>query len=179
MAPSRPPPPKTLHENRDHCKASGLNWVIGRNGIYIEPDVEYIEKYIASGEVANCAGEGLCGYVTRPELAYAYARMLTQPNHHGETYNLHGERISQATLARALSDAFGVSLRYRAMDIEAYRADRVAELGEFMGSVIAGIYQGIRDGAYDVPSDFARAAGREHPRWDDYFAALKSSQRPR
>ena len=35
-------------------KASGLAWVIGRNGIYIEPDVDYIDKYKASGEI----GEG-------------------------------------------------------------------------------------------------------------------------
>ncbi|MCJ8167640.1 NAD(P)H-binding protein [Pontibacter sp. E15-1] len=25
---------------------SGLNWVIGRNGIYIEPDLEYIDTYV-------------------------------------------------------------------------------------------------------------------------------------
>ena len=30
-------------------KASGMDWAIGRNGIYIEPDVEYIGKYISPG----------------------------------------------------------------------------------------------------------------------------------
>lgn len=161
-------------QTEDDVKASGLEWVIGRNGIYIEPDVEYIEKYQAAGEIANCAGDGLCGYTTRSELAFAYARMLTESKHNGHTYNLHGEAISQATLAKYLSDAFGVSLRYRAMEVEAYRADRVAELGEFMGNVIAGIYQGIRTGAYNAPSDFALAAGREHQCWGDYFRSLKA-----
>ena len=28
---------------------SGLDWVIGRNGIYIEPDIEYIESYKKAG----------------------------------------------------------------------------------------------------------------------------------
>ena len=35
------------------------------------------------------------------------------------------------------------------MTVEEYREDRVAELGEFLGTVIAGIYQGIRDGEAD------------------------------
>ncbi|WP_418318571.1 SDR family oxidoreductase [Piscinibacter sakaiensis] len=160
-------------QTEEDLKASGLDWTIGRNGIYIEPDVEYIDQYASSGEIVNCAGDGLCGYTTRPELAHAYARMLTQPQHSGQTYKLHGERITQATLAQHLSDAFGVPLRYREMDVEAYRADRIAELGEFIGNVVAGIYEGIRDGAYDAPSDFKAAAGRDHQCWSDYFAVLK------
>ena len=155
-------------------KASGLEWVIGRNGIYIEPDVEYIDKYKAQGEIANCAGDGLCGYTTRSELACAYARLLIEAKHNGHTYRLHGEPISQAALARYLGDAFGASLRYRSLDVEAYRAERVAELGEFIGNVIAGIYQGIREGAYNAPSDFARAAGRAHQSWADFFRTLRS-----
>ncbi len=162
---------RSNRRTEEDLRASGLDWVIGRNGIYIEPDVEYIDKYTALGEIANCAGDGLCGYTTRPELAYAYACMLTQPQHNGRTYNLHGERITQATLAYYLGGAFGVNLRYRSMGVEAYRAERVAELGEFMGNVIAGIYQGIREGAYDVPSDFDRAADRRHQTWSDYFTA--------
>ena len=161
-------------QTEEDVKTSGLEWVIGRNGIYIEPDVEYIDRYKAQGEIANCAGEGLCGYTTRGELACAYARMLTEQQHNGHTYNLHGEAITQAALAQYLSDTFDVSLRYRPMEIDAYRSDRVAELGEFMGNVIAGIYQGIRTGAYDAPSDFAQAAGRAHQSWGDYFLSLKA-----
>ena len=70
---------------------SGMDWVIGRNGIYIEPDIESIDDYVAQGEVANCAGDAMCGYTTRSELAEAYARMLTQPAHNGHTYQLHGQ----------------------------------------------------------------------------------------
>lgn len=153
-------------------KASGLTWVIGRNGIYIEPDVEYIDNYKASGEIANCAGEGKCGYTTRAELAFAYARLLTQAGHNGNTYNLHGEPISQTMLAHLLSDAFGTPLCYRAMDVDGYRRERIAELGGFMGNIVAGIYQGIRAGAFDRASDFDAPAGRAHQSWSDYFATL-------
>ena len=152
---------------------SGLQWVIGRNGIYIEPDVEYIETYKRAGEIANCAGDGKCGYTNRPELAYAYARMLTEEKHNGKTYNLHGVAITQAALAEYLNLAFGTQLTYRAMTVEDYRRDRTAELGEFMGTVIAGIYEGIREGKVNNPSDFLTVAGREHQSWQDYFTILK------
>jgi NAD(P)H dehydrogenase (quinone) len=154
-------------------RGSGLNWVIGRNGIYIEPDVEYIEKYKDRGEIANCASDAKCGYTTRGELAEAYARMLTDSKHNGQTYNLHGEAITQQQLAGYLSDAFGTSLSYREMSVAEYRQERIAELGEFLGTVIAGIYEGIRNGAANNESHYREAAGREHQSWQAYFDALK------
>ncbi len=59
------------------------------------------------------------------------------------------------------------------MSVEDYLFDRTAELGDFIGSVIAGIYQGIREGAYDTVSDYAAVAGRPHQSWDDYFGGLE------
>ena len=155
---------------------SGLQWVIGRNGIYIEPDVEYMATYKQAGEIANCAGEGKCGYTNRPELAYAYAQMLTEEKHNGKTYNLHGEAITQAELAEYLNLAFETQLTYRAMSVEEYQRDRAAALGDFLGTVIAGIYQGIRNGETNNPSHFLTAAGREHQSWTDYFMGLKQME---
>lgn len=151
---------------------SGLQWCIGRNGIYIEPDVEYFETYKQRGEIANCAGDGKCGYTTRPELAYAYTRMLTESRHDGQIYNLHGVPITQQQLADYLNDAFDTDLKYRVMSVAEYREERIAELGEFIGSVIAGIYEGIRMGASNNESHFAKAAGRPHQSWDEYFRRL-------
>lgn len=153
-------------------RASGMEWAIGRNGIYIEPDIESIDQYKADGAITNCAGEGRCGYTTRPELAAAYARLLTDPAHNGRIFELHGEPITQAELANFMNQAFGTQLVYRPVTVEEYRRDRIAALGEFMGSVIAGIYEGIRNGANDTHSDFVAAAGRPHQAWSDYFASL-------
>lgn len=163
-------------QTEQDIRDSGLAWVIGRNGIYIEPDIEYLDKYAAAGGIANCAGDGRCGYTTRPELGYAYARLLTEDTHHGRTYNLHGAAITQYELADYLNMAFGTNLTYAPMTVEEFRQDRVAELGEFIGTVIAGIYQGIRNGEADNPSHYAEAAGREHVSWPQYFAEL--SQHP-
>lgn len=154
-------------------RASGMNWVIGRNGIYIEPDVEALEDYVAAGEVTNCAGDGRCGYTTRTELGTAYAHMLTESRHDGQAYHLHGEPITQVQLVGHLNDAFGTDFVYRPLSVDDYRADRIEALGEFMGTIIAGIYEGIRQGEHDRPSDYAAATGRPHMSWAAYFAGLQ------
>ncbi|UYV38091.1 SDR family oxidoreductase [Rhodobacteraceae bacterium D3-12] len=155
-------------------RASGLDWAIGRNGIYIEPDVEYIDSYKARGEIANSAGEGRCGYTTRSELAHAYAALLTRVDLNGGTYDLTGTPITQEQLAGHLNRTFGTDLTYREMTSEEFVADRSAELGDFIGPIIGGIYEGIRQGAYDRSGDFAKVTGRPHQPWEDYFSALRS-----
>lgn len=159
-------------QTEQDVRDSGLEWSIGRNGIYIEPDVEYIESYKAAGAIRNCAGDGKCGYTTRPELGFAYAQVLIDDAHNGQTYNLHGDLVTQTELTDLFNSAFGTSLTYEAMPVDAYRAERIAELGDFIGGVIAGIYDGIRTGANDNVSDFAKAAGRSHQSWGDYFASV-------
>jgi NAD(P)H dehydrogenase (quinone) len=161
-------------QTEEDIRTCGLDWAIGRNGIYIEPDVEYIDTYKKNGEIANCAGDGRCGYTTRPELAYAYAHLLSDSSLDGKTYNLNGEPISQQELTDHFNRTFGTDLKYRSMSVAEYREERIKELGEFLGDIIAGIYDGIRNSHFDNPSDFAAAADRAHQSWEDYFAALKA-----
>ncbi|GEM79633.1 SDR family oxidoreductase [Vibrio superstes] len=163
-------------QTEQDVRESGLDWVIGRNGIYIEPDIEYVESYKKLGVIVNCAGNGKCGYTTRDELAHAYAKMLTEDKHNAQTYNLNGEPLSQYQLADFINMAFDTQLEYQPMSVEEYREDRIAELGEFIGTVIAGIYQGISEGKADNPSHYEQAAGRPHISWTDYFNALKESR---
>ena len=161
-------------QTEEDIRTCGLDWAIGRNGIYIEPDVEYIDTYKKTGEIANCGGDGKCGYTTRPELAFAYARLLTEPSLGGKVYLLHGQPITQQELTDYFNKTFGTSLKFRPMSVAEYEEERVAELGEFLGNVIAGIYDGIRNGHHDNPSDFAEAAGRPHQSWEDYFAGFRT-----
>ncbi|MGB3780901.1 MAG: SDR family oxidoreductase [Tunicatimonas sp.] len=153
---------KSNRHTEDYLKNSGLTWSIGRNGIYLEPDLEYLDHYRKDGKITNSAGDGRCAYTTRAELADAYARMLTEDQHNGQTYNLAGPAITQYKLANLMNEVFGTELRYEPLSVEAYRQQRVNELGEFMGTVIAGIYQGIRNGDMNVSSDYHKAAGRKH-----------------
>ena len=155
-------------------RASGLDWAIGRNGIYIEPDIEYLDGYKARGEIANSAGSGKCGYTTRSELAHAYAALLTRDDLNDGTFDLYGTPITQAELAGYLNQNFGTDLTYREMTPEAFVADRSADLGDFLGPIIGGIYEGIRQGIYDRPGEYADVTGRPHQSWQDYFSTLRT-----
>ena len=141
---------------------SGLESVIGRNGIYIEPDLEYIDTYVKDGEIRNSAGDGKCTYTSRAELAYAYTKMLIEEKHNGEVYNLVGEPITQTQLADYMNQVYHTKLVYNAVSVADYAVERKKELGDFLGTVIAGIYEGINNGANDVHSDYEKAADRAH-----------------
>ncbi|MGJ8684590.1 MAG: SDR family oxidoreductase [Nonlabens sp.] len=141
---------------------SNMQWVIGRNGIYIEPDLEYLDTYIKDGEIRNCAAQGKCGYTSRTELAHAYTHMLLDEKHNNYIYNLLGTAISQQELATLMNQVYKTQLVFNSMSVEDYAVERKQELGEFIGGVIAGIYEGIRNGVYDIPSDYEQATGRAH-----------------
>jgi len=143
-------------------KNSGLDWSIGRNGIYIEPDLEYIDTYKKEGEIRNCAGDGKCAYTSRSELGLAYAKMLVEETHNNNTYNLVGEAISQKELVEHINQVYKTKLVFNPISVEEYEKERIKELGEFIGGVITGIYKGINDGAYNIKSDYEKAAGRPY-----------------
>ncbi len=145
--------------------------MIGRNGLYIQPDFEALDGYKAAGRILNCAGDGPCGYTTRPDLAAAYANLLCDDRHYGQVYNLHGASLTQAQLAAHFNRAFGTDLSYQEESFEAFCQRSIASHGSFLGTVIAGIYQGIQQGAFHNESHYAQAAGRSPQSWEAYFAA--------
>lgn len=152
---------------------SGLNWSIGRNGIYIEPDLEYIDTYLKEGEIKNYAGDGKCTYTSREELGYAYSKLLMDVKHNGQVYNLVGKPITQSQLADGINQVYNTNLVYNPISFEDYLSERKEALGEFLGTIIAGIYQGINNGANDVPSNFEEIAGRPHKALKEMIENLK------
>lgn len=153
---------KSNRQTEEDVINSGLKWVIGRNGLYIEPDLEYIDTYVKEGGMVNCAGDGKCSYTNRNELAYAYWLMLVEEKHNGQIYNLLGEPINQSQLAELINQVYHINLSYTAISSEDYKKERQAELGEFLGMVISGIYEGISKENFTAPSDYEKAAGRSH-----------------
>lgn len=153
---------KSNRQTEEDVRNSGLDWAIGRNGLYIDEDLVYIDQYIKDGKIANSANDGRCGYTSRGELGSAYAHMLTESHHNGQTYHLVGPPTTQQELAEAFNEVKGCNLHFENMDVDAYVKERQAALGEFLGTVIGGIYEGIRNGAFNPPSDFEKAAGRPH-----------------
>lgn len=149
-------------QTEEDVRNAGLDYVIGRNGIYIEPDLEYIDTYVNEGGIINCAADGLCAYTSREELGFAYAQMLLNDSLNGETLNLVGTPISQSQLTEYINQVYETELTFKSISVEEYKRERQAALGDFLGTIIAGIYEGIRNGANDVHSDYEKATGRPH-----------------
>lgn len=166
---------KSNRQTEEDVRNSGLQYVIGRNGIYIEPDLDYIDTYVKEGGITNCAADGRCTYTSRGELGYAYAKMLVNNDLNGRTLNLVGEGITQAQLAEYINQVFGTDLEFTSISVVDYKKERQAALGDFLGTIIAGIYEGIKNGANDVPSDYRKAAGRPHKSLLEIMEEIKNS----
>lgn len=149
-------------QTEEDVKSSGMQWAIGRNGLYIEPDLEYVDTYKKEGGIINSADDGRCGYTSRQELAYAYSKLLLNDSLNGKTYNLFGDPITQLQLTEAMNRNFNTELVYKSISVEEYTQQRKEALGEFLGTVIGGIYEGIRTGKFSGKSDFSEVSGRTH-----------------
>lgn len=153
---------RSNRQSEEDIKTSGLQWSIGRNGLYVEPDLEYLDGYVKEGEIANSAGEGKCAYTSRKELAIAFSEMLRKEKHNGKTYTLVGQPITQQELVEHINHEFNLNLTYREIPVQQFMENRKQELGELLGTIVGGIYESIKLGAFDVPSDFNAATGRGH-----------------
>jgi NAD(P)H dehydrogenase (quinone) len=159
----------TQQDNRrteDDLKASGLQWTIGRNGLYLELDVGHIVRAAgADGIYRNNGGDGRCGYITIEELGHAYARLASGSTHAGRTYTLAGDPVTQAEIVAGVNEVFGLNVRYEPISLEQniarFMADeKVAARGRAVAEMLSGCFQCISKGAFDVPSDYAAATGR-------------------
>ena len=153
---------KSNRQTEQDIMDSGISWCICRNSLYIEPDLDYLETYKALGAVINSAGNGKCTYTSRKELAIAYANILTEDKHNDKIYNLTGPATTQSELVLTLNKVFNTNLIYKSISVSDYLEDRKAELGDFLGTIISSIYENIRNGKFDVASDFKSITGRHH-----------------
>lgn len=145
--------------------ASGLDWVVARNALYVDLDLMHIRKAQESGVYRNNGGDGRCGYLSIDELAYALARLAANDAASGRIYNLVGENLTQAELVGLACEVFGLDVRYEPWSVEENIArfmqdERIAARGEEVAKMLTGCFECIAKGAYDVPSDYAAAAGR-------------------
>jgi len=149
----------------EDVKNSGLQWIIGRNGLYIELDLGHILRADQGGVYQNNGATGRCGYISIGELGFAFARLATSDQCNGQILNLTGENRTQAELVDLANQVFGMNVEYQSItdeeNIERFMADeKIAARGEEVARMLTGCFQCVRKGAFDVESDFARATGR-------------------
>ena len=95
-------------QSEEAVKATGLPYVIFRNGWYQENLHRSLPQAAATGQWFTSAGNGRTAFVARDDIAAAIAAALANPPEGSVTYTLTGdEAFTNAEIAALASDVFG------------------------------------------------------------------------
>ncbi|MFC8345998.1 SDR family oxidoreductase [Streptomyces sp. NPDC057280] len=157
--------------------ASGLPYVLLRNGWYHENYTENLGPVLEHNAVVAAAGEGRVSSAARADYAAAAVAVLTGEGHENKTYELGGDTAwSFAEYAAELSKQTGKEIAYNDVPAEVLVGILTgAGLPEPVAAVFAGVDVSISKGELVVDSgDLSRLAGRPtSPISDAIAAALK------
>jgi len=158
--------------------AAGPDWIVARNGLYLDLDLGHIIRAGAGGVYRNNGGDSRCGYISIDELGVATARLAACERCNGRTVNLTSENRTQAELVALANDVFGLDVRYESITVEQniarFMADEhIAARGEGVARMLTGCFECVERGAFDVPSHFAEAAGRPAKSIRDQMVAIR------
>lgn len=110
-------------QTEDDLKTSGVDYVLLRNGWYLENHTEALAPALTHGAVIGSAGEGRFAAATRADYASAAATVLTQPGHANKTYELAGDQsYSMREFAEELSKQAARSIAYNNLTPSDYEA---------------------------------------------------------
>ena len=147
----------------EYIRASGLAYVLLRNGSYLENHTEALGLAVQHGAVLGSAGDGRFASAARVDYALAAVAVLTSEGHAGKVYELAGDRPYTLTeLAAEVSRQTGKRVVYNNLPGEAYRAALIGfGLPEGLAAVLVDAdldaAQGELDrGAHDLSSLLGR-----------------------
>jgi len=147
-------------------RESGMQWIIARSGFYLDLDLNHIRRAdIETGVYRNNAETGRCGYISVDTLAIALARLITTDDHNNQFVNLCGECVTQQQLVDVTNDVFDLNVRYESCSaVECManfmRLPSYAARGEDVVRMLAGCFECIAAGLFDVKSDYQRVTGQ-------------------
>jgi len=153
-------------EHRDTeavIRASGLPFVLLRNGWYTENYAMGIPAALALGAVYGCAGEGRISSAVRADYAEAAAIVLTSDNQAGKTYELAGDSAyTLSEFAAEISRQSGKDIGYVNLPETEYKKALLgAGLPEFLAELLANSDAGVSKGAlFDDRHQLSELIGR-------------------
>jgi NAD(P)H dehydrogenase (quinone) len=110
-------------ETEAYLKQSGLEYVILRNGWYLENHTGLVGAAVTNGAVIGSAGEGRFASATRADYAAAAVKVLSSAGHTNQTYELAGDRaFSMAEFAAEISAQTGKHIGYTDLPPQDYAA---------------------------------------------------------
>lgn len=106
-----------------YLKNTGVDFVVLRNGWYIENHTGGLAAALANSAIIGSAGEGRFAAASRADFADAAVTVLTQPGHANRTYELAGDHAySLAELAAEVSKQTDRTIVYNHLPASDYEA---------------------------------------------------------
>ncbi len=155
-------------------RASGLTYVLLRNGWYVENYTAQVPAILQRGSLAGSAGDGRVSAATRADYAAAAAAVLTADGHESRAYELGGdEAFTLAELAAEIGAQAGQPVSYLDLPEDEYaRLLTGAGLPEAAAVTLADADRGLARGDLFVDSgDLSRLIGRPTTPLRDAVAA--------
>ena len=146
-----------------YLKASGLAYVLLRNGWYTENYLASIAPAWQHGAVIGSAAQGRVATAARADYAEAAAAVLTRPGQEGKTYELAGDQAyTLSEFAEELSRQTGKTIPYVNLPKADYKGALLgAGLPEGLAELIADSDEGAsKGGLFDSGRQLGELIGR-------------------
>jgi len=150
-------------ETEAAIRASGLPFVLLRNGWYTENYAVGIPTALSLGAVYGCTGDGRISSATRADYAEAAAVVLTRDNPAGKVYELAGDTsYTLSEFAAEISRQSSKAINYVNLpEAEYKKALLSAGLPEFLAELLANSDTGVSKGAlFDDSKQLSKLIGR-------------------
>lgn len=142
-------------------QASGMRWTIVRASVFAQNFSEdFLAGSVASGALFLPTADVPEPFVDVDDLADVAVAALTDPRHHGRTYDVTGpELLTFAQAADLIADATGRPLQVVSVDPAEYLAGAVADgVPEPLAAMLSSLFTQIFDGRNARLGDGAREA---------------------
>ena len=150
-------------ETEAYIRASGVPFVLLRNGWYTENYTAGIPTALSLGAVYGSAGDGHISSATRADYAEAAARVLTTEGQAGKIYELAGDTAyTLSVFAAEISRQNGKAVNYVNLPEAEYKKALLgAGLPEFVAELLANSDTGASKGAlFDEGQQLSKLIGR-------------------
>ena len=161
-------------------RASGLPYVLLRNGWYLENHTDLIAGILQRGTIVGAASGGRFASAARKDYAAAAAEVVTSSGHENRIYELAGNAFTLSEFAAEVGRQTGKRIAYTNLTPEQYKHVLVgAGLPGPYADVLVDADVGASQGELDSQSvDLTRLIGRPATSLRDAIAAALKSPAP-
>jgi NAD(P)H dehydrogenase (quinone) len=156
-------------------KASGLEWTILRNPMYLDMLPLGFGKDVLDVGIRVPAGNGLAALASCRDLGEGAAAVLSGEGHESKIYTLGGsESATMSDIAKAISETSGREIDYRDTPVAEFVNARVTEgFPEPAATFFAAWFQAIAAGVFaEVTGDLERLIGRKPQSAQEFLSAV-------